>query len=98
MTESSSATSCTVRAMGPATFSTPHPWSLGTSGTRPGDVRNPTTEQKLAGLRRDPPVSVPSASGVIPHASATAEPPLLPPHVFVRSHGFLVGPNTGLNV
>src|SRR5712692_5496749 len=65
---------------------------------RPGDVRKPTTEQKLAGLRNDPPVSLPSAIGSMPHASETAAPPLLPPHVLVRSHGFLVDPNTGLNV
>src|SRR5437773_8317666 len=63
---------------------------------RPGEVRKPTTEQKLAGFRNEPPLSVPSAIGTIPHASATAAPPLLPPHVLARSQGFLVGPKTGL--
>ena len=67
-------------------------------GTRPGEGRSPTTLQKLAGLRSEPPMSEPSASGSIPHASATAAPPLLPPHVFVRSYGFSVAPNTALNV
>ena len=52
-------------------------------GTRPGDGRNPTTLQNAAGLRSDPPVSLPSAIGTMPHANATAAPPLLPPHVFV---------------
>ena len=54
--------------------------------------------QKLAGLRRDPPVSLPPASGTRPHASATAAPPLEPPHVFVRSYGFSVRPKTSLKV
>ena len=34
-----------------------------------------------AGLRSDPPLSVPSANGVIPQASATAAPPLDPPQL-----------------
>ena len=54
--------------------------------------------QKLAGLRSEPPMSLPSAIGSMPHASATAAPPLLPPQVLVRSYGFSVDPNTGLNV
>ena len=62
------------------------------------DGRMPTTPQNAAGLRSDPPMSVPSAIGSIPHASATAAPPLLPPHVFVRSYGLSVAPKTGLNV
>ena len=37
-------------------------------------------------------------SGTMPHARLTAAPPLDPPQVFVRSYGFLVAPNTGLNV
>src|SRR5262245_13429057 len=67
-------------------------------GTRPGDVRKPTTEQKLAGLRSEPPVSLPSAIGSMPDARAAAAPPLLPPHVFDKSHGFFVAPKTGLKV
>ena len=43
-------------------------------------------------------MSLPSAIGSMPHARATAPPPLLPPQVFVRSYGFSVAPNTGLNV
>ena len=67
-------------------------------GTRPGDGRKPTTLQNAAGLRSEPPVSLPSAIGTIPHASATAAPPLLPPQVFVRSYGLRVAPKTVLNV
>ena len=58
-----------------------HAASAGQFGTRPGDGRKPTTLQKLAGLRYDPPRSVPSAIGAMPHASATAAPPLDPPQV-----------------
>ena len=36
--------------------------------------------------------------GNIPQASATAPPPVLPPHVFVMSYGLSVAPNTVLNV
>ena len=48
-------------------------------GTRPGDGRRPTTLQNEAGLRNEPPMSLPSASGAMPHASAAAAPPLDPP-------------------
>src|SRR5262245_18142177 len=56
-----SATSLTDRAIGPDTASGDHdPPSF---GTRPGEGRSPTTLQKAAGLRSEPPVSVPSAIG-----------------------------------
>src|SRR6476646_1399559 len=84
--------------MGPTTLRGLQAFRDGTFGTRPDDVRKPTTEQKLAGLRSEPPRSLPSAIGSIPQASATAAPPLEPPQVFDRSQGFRVAPNTGLNV
>src|SRR6185295_5640571 len=93
-----SAASATLRAIGPSTLSVDQPVAAGHVGTRPGDGRRPTTWQKLAGLRSDPPMSLPSAIGSMPQASATAAPPLLPPHVFVRSYGLSVDPNTGLKV
>jgi hypothetical protein len=37
--------------------------------------------QKLAGFRSKPPMSLPSASGAMPQAKATAAPPELPPQV-----------------
>ena len=61
-------------------------------------MRKPTTLQKLAGLRSEPPVSLPSAIGNMPHASATAAPPLLPPQVLVVSYGLSVAPKTRLKV
>ena len=92
------ATSVTLRAIGPCTpIGNQAAW-LGQIGTRPGAGRKPTTLQKPAGLRSDPPRSLPSAIGSIPEASAAAAPPLLPPHVFVRSYGLRVAPNTALNV
>src|SRR5262245_21888617 len=96
MTLRKSATSATERAIGPDTASADHdPDSL---GTRPGEGRMPTTLQNAAGLRSEPPVSLPSAMGTMPHASETAAPPLLPPHVLFRSYGFRVAPKTVLNV
>jgi hypothetical protein len=47
----------------------------------PGLSRRPKRPQKAAGTRTDPPVSVPSASGTIPAATAAAEPLLEPPVV-----------------
>src|SRR5262249_14397676 len=92
------AQSSTFRATGPATDKLCQPKREGTLGTRPGDGRMPTTLQKFGGFRSEPPMSLPSASGTIPHATATEPPPVLPPHVFVTSYGFLVGPKTALNV
>jgi hypothetical protein len=58
-----------------------HGVGSGQLGTLPGEGLKPTTLQKLAGLRNEPPMSLPSAIGTIPHAKATAAPLLLPPHV-----------------
>src|SRR5437763_6403081 len=73
------AQSVTLRATGPATLRVNHPSVLGGLGTRPGEVRRPTTLQKLGGFRREPPMSLPSASGTMPQARATEPPPVLPP-------------------
>src|SRR5262245_8725854 len=60
--------------------------------------RRPTTPQKLAGLRRDPPMSDPWATHAMPVASAAAAPPDDPAAERERFHGLRVGPNTSLNV
>ena len=78
-----SATSATVLAIGPETANGDH--EVDSLATRPGEGRSPTTLQKAGGFRRDPPVSLPSAIGSMRQARAVAAPPLLPPHVFVRS-------------
>src|SRR5215472_1874784 len=98
MAERKKAASATVRAMGPSTLRVDHASGAGQTGTLPGEGRKPTTLQKLAGLRSDPPMSLPSAMGSILHASATAAPPLLPPQVLVTSYGLRVAPNTSLKV
>lgn len=96
MTLRKSATSATLRAMGPLVDNGDHVDE--SDGTRPGVGRKPTTLQKAAGLRSDPPVSLPVAIGDMPQASDTAAPPLLPPQVLPRSYGLWVAPNTVLNV
>ena len=70
----------------------------GLAATRPGDGRRPTTPQKLAGLRRLPPMSDPCASQAMPVASATAEPPDDPAADFAVSQGLSVLPKTSLKV
>src|SRR5579872_482848 len=85
ITLKSKATSSTVRAMGPDTPSVAHAFPFAALGTRPGAVRKPTTLQKAAGLRKEPPLSLPSAMGTMPQARLTAAPPLDPPQVLVRS-------------
>src|SRR6185437_10694366 len=93
-----SATSGTLRAMGPSTAIVDHAFPLAALGTRPGATRKPTMPQNAAGFLSEPPLSLPSAIGTMQHARLTAAPPLLPPHVFVRSNGFLVAPKTLLKV
>ena len=49
--------------------------------TRPTVGFTPTTPLKPAGIRPEPPVSVPSANDTWPAATATAEPELEPPEM-----------------
>ena len=93
-----SAVSATVRAIGPLTLHGSHASGAGCTGTSPGEVRNPTTPQKDAGRRSEPPRSVPWARGPSPVARATAPPPVEPPGVSVGFHGLRVTPKTALNV
>ena len=74
----------TSRAIGPA-------WSkLGASGKQPSIGTSPqvglkpVTPQQAAGIRIEPPESVPSAASARPAASAAAEPPLEPPAIAAR--------------
>src|SRR5436305_11961268 len=53
---------------------------------------------KFAGLRSEPPRSLPSASGSIPVANAAPAPPLDPPALLVGSCGLRVVPYTLLYV
>ena len=58
----------------------------------------PTRPQNAAGMRIDPPPSVPVASGAMPAASAAPLPPLEPPGDQSRAHGSRVSPNSRFDV
>src|SRR6185295_8084983 len=64
----------------------------------PGEGRNPTTPQNAAGFLTDPPVSEPVASGTMPVASATADPPDEPAAERSGSNGLPVAPCSALRV
>src|SRR3954464_4060680 len=87
ITESISAASRTDLARGPSTDSVFQPRKPGSLGTRPNVGLWPTTPQNDAGMRIEPPPSVPNAIEVIPAATDAAAPPLDPPGVRPRSHG-----------
>lgn len=53
---------------------------------------NPTRPQLEAGMRIEPPPSLPWAPGTMPAATAAPEPPDEPPGVREVSHGLRVGP------
>src|SRR5579859_45602 len=95
---SSSARSSILRAIGPCTPSVRSTPNFGVCATRPIDGRRPTTPQKLAGLRKLPPMSEPCASHAVPLASAAAAPPDEPAAERDVSQGLRVGPNTSLKV
>src|SRR2546427_4239802 len=92
------AASAAVRATGPVTWSVSHGQSLGYVGTSPTDGRSPTTPQNEAGMRSEPPRSVPSASTIIPVASAAHPPPLEPPPLNARAPRLRLRPHTSLKV
>ena len=57
------------------------------AASRPREGFRPTSPQALAGMRIDPPPSLPWASGTIPAATAAALPPLDPPVECPVFHG-----------
>ena len=59
---------------------------------------SPTTPQQEAGSLMEPPPSFPCATGTIPLATAAAEPPLDPPVLYCKFHGFRVAPCSRLSV
>src|SRR5690242_7787750 len=68
------------------------------TATMPGEGRKPTTPQKAAGLRNDPPVSEPVQTGNMSVANAAAEPPDEPPALSFGLNGLPVAPHTGLRL
>src|SRR5262245_27286411 len=89
------ATSSTERAIGPIVSKVGLTWSAPRLETTPDVGRRPLVPQRADGIRIDPPVSVPSAPTQRSAASAAAEPPLEPPAIRPRSHGFRQAPNGG---
>src|SRR5689334_17539457 len=67
-------------------------------GMRPKLGFNPTMPQKAAGMRIDPPMSHPSASGTQPDPTAEPDPPDEPPGVRSVFQGFLVTPHSLVSV
>src|SRR5262249_24448023 len=78
-----SATSATVRPIGPFTVNPRKGNWFGADGTRPTVGRIPTMLLKFPGFLSDPPKSLPSAIGSIPVARAAPAPPLDPAALFV---------------
>ena len=85
---SSSAASSAERAIGPTWSSVVESGTTPVRGTRPKVGLRPVTPQAAEGIRIDPPVSVPTASGHSPAASAAALPPLEPPATRPGARGF----------
>ena len=86
-----------MRPIGPSVPSwASHCSGLGQDGTRPWLGRSPNTWLNAAGLRNEPIMSLPSATGNMRSASATAAPPLEPPAHLSLSQALRVMPKTGL--
>ena len=68
----------------------------GEMGMRPKDGLCPKMPVHEAGMRMDPPPSVPMARGPSPAATAALAPPLEPPGVRSRFHGLRVIPKSKL--
>ena len=91
MTSISSAASATVRVIGPAWARVPNGLA-GNTGTSPYVGFSATVPVKAAGIRTEPPPSVPTDHGPIPRPTAVALPPLDPPDVRSGFHGLPVEP------
>ena len=87
----------TSRLIGP-TWATVPKGESGKAGTRPKLGFRPKVPVKAAGMRMEPPPSVPSASGANRAAMAAAEPPEEPLGVLSLFHGLRVVPVSGLSV
>jgi len=88
---SMTAASVTLRVIGPACDSVPNGLA-GQTGTSPYVGLMEKVPVNAAGMRNDPPPSVPTDHTPMPSATAAALPPLDPPAVSSASHGLPVGP------
>src|SRR5215831_1128265 len=78
---STTARSAAVHAMKPGVSSEGASGMLPSLGTRPNVGLMPATPQSAAGIRMAPPVSLATAAGTRPAATAAADPPLEPPQM-----------------
>src|SRR5215213_9266992 len=93
MTSSVTAVSRTVRLRQPSVGRPTAPSvQSGAHDTRPRLGLSPTSPQHDAGMRIEPPPSLPCASDTMPAATAAPLPPDDPPGVRLVSHGLRVGP------
>ncbi len=79
-----------VRAMNPGVSSEGASGTQPSRGIRPKARLIPATPHKAVGMRMEPPVSVATAAGTSPAATAAADPPLDPPGTKSRLHGLRV--------
>src|SRR5215472_9798980 len=94
MADSISAASRTARVIGPRQ-ETPGNALAGQIGTRPSVGFSPTSPHHAAGMRIDPPASVPMCSGPKPAAPAAPAPDDEPPVVKAGFQGLRVMPCGG---
>src|SRR5215475_14648349 len=89
MTASSAAQQATVGASGPTESSVKDNGSTPSVGTRLAVGLQPTMPQSAAGMRQEPPVSVPTAATAMPSVTDTAAPDEEPPGMrpVARSYG-----------
>src|SRR4051794_40168667 len=97
-TSSQRAVSTTERVTEPNTLSPYQCSESGISDTRPRCGFSPNRPQQAAGMRIEPPPSVAMPAEARPAATAAPLPPLEPPTVVFRSHGFRVAPNVADSV
>src|SRR5665213_1324889 len=95
---SQAAASRTVRVNGPCHARPLTSPDIGPLLTRPRLTLSPTRPQTLAGIRTEPPPSLPGANGASPAATAAPAPPLEPPADLDRSHGVRAGGATSGSV
>jgi hypothetical protein len=81
-----------VRAIGPTVSKLGTSGNTPPTGTAPCAGLSPTTSQAAAGIRSEPPVSVPRPSGTSPAATAAALPLLDPPAIFSGATGLMTSP------
>src|SRR5574340_1687966 len=98
LTAKACAASATLAAIGPTWSRLVDSGCTPSRGTASKVGLKPTTPQHDAGMRIDPAVSVPTAIGTIPAATAAAEPPLDPPGSRSGAHGLTTAPKCGLSL